>query len=116
VAADEINTTLDKKGDLEEVGTDKNAYGVFYVQNGVLCMNVFHEPVKYLDVAVHRNVNFVKVFLVCQIFFEVLHVLEQQIAIAFEILGLLFSLVTNMDDHIVAAAKQSRWAGAFANL
>lgn len=76
MAADELNTTLDQKVDLEEVGTDQDADGVFYVQNWVLGMNVFHQPVKYLDVAVHRNVNFVEVLLVCQIFFEVLHVLE----------------------------------------
>lgn len=76
MTADEINTTLNKKGDLEEVRTDKYAYGVFYVQNGVLGMDIFHEPIKYLDVAVHRNVDFIKVLLVCQIFFKVLHVLE----------------------------------------
>ena len=65
MAADEIQCALDKWGNLQEVGTDQDAYGVFYLQKGILSMNVFHEPVEYLYVTVDRNVNFFEIFLVC---------------------------------------------------
>ena len=61
-----------------------------------------HQPVEYVDVAVHRDVDVLQTLRVAEVFLEVLHVGDQQILVALEVLVHLLVLVADVDDYLSA--------------
>jgi hypothetical protein len=62
-----------------------------------------HQPVKNDNIAVNRNVDLIETLLLCQIFVKILHVLQQEIPIALEILSDLLVLIAHVNQNLVLA-------------
>ena len=71
-------------------------------------MNVSHQPVEDVDVAVHRDVNVVGALGVRQVLLEILHVRHQQLFVATEVFVHLLVFIAHVDDDRRAAADK-RW-------
>ena len=64
-------------------------------------MDVFHEPIEDGDVTVDRDVDIVERLLVTQVLLKVLHRGQKERFVTSEVLGPLFCLVANMDQHLI---------------
>jgi hypothetical protein len=53
---------LDQPRHLEEVTRDEDAHRVFYLNLGLFAMDIPHEPIENIDVAMNTNVNVIKGF------------------------------------------------------
>ena len=61
-------------------------------------MDVPHEPIEYVDIAVDANVDVIYAFGVTEVLFEILHVRDQQIFVTFEVFVHLLVLIADVDD------------------
>ena len=68
-------------------------------------MEVLHEPVKDRDVAVYGYVDVVQSLLLREILLEVLHVVEKESFVTFEVLRLLLGLIAHMDQDLVTGCR-----------
>ena len=64
-------------------------------------MDVPHEPVEYIYVAMHTDVDIIHVLRFTQVLLEIFHRSDQQRPIAFEILVLLLVFVAHVDQYLV---------------
>ena len=63
-------------------------------------MDVAHQPVEDADVAMYGNVDIFQGLGVAQVLFEILHVGDQKVFVASEVLVELLVLVANVDDDL----------------
>jgi len=69
-------------------------------------VHVPHQPVKNDDIAVNRNIDLVETLLLCQILVEVLHMLQEEVAVTLEILSYFLVLITHVDQHLILAVAR----------
>ena len=98
----EAHTVLHEVRHLKEVGGYQDGDGILDLQLRVLLVDVAHQPVEDVDVAVHRNVYVLEVLVVREVLLEVLHVRHEDGPVALEVLIPLLGLIAHMDDDLVA--------------
>ena len=73
-------------------------------------MNVPHEPVKYVDVTVHTDVNVFKVFAIREVLFKILHICNKNVPVALEVLIPFLVFIADMNDYLISqVAVVSAW-------
>ena len=74
-------------------------------------MNVPHQPVKNIDVTVYTDIYIFKVLTLTEILVKVLHISNEDVFVAFKVLGTFFAFITDMDYDGVEAWSNStdRW-------
>ena len=108
---DEIDAFLDKDLHLQEVAGYQNGNHVLYVQFWpaflwrlvrFLLFQVFHQPLKYLYVAMDTYVDIVHRGGFGQVFFKILHMVNKKVFFAGEVFVDFPILVENVDhDHFL---------------
>jgi hypothetical protein len=61
-------------------------------------MDVSHEPIEDVDVAMDRDVDIIGGFRIREVLFEVFHIVNQQLFVTPKVLILLLVLITNMNN------------------
>jgi len=71
---------------LQEVTGDEDGDSVLDLDLWLFAVDVSHQPVKDVDVAVHADIDVVGTLGVREILLEVFHVRDEQLFVAFEVL------------------------------
>ena len=105
-------TLLNQGRHLKEVRRYEDRDGVFDVELWLETVQILHQPVEYRDVAVDRDVDIIERLLLREVLLKVFHVVQEQILVALEILGLLFCLIAHVDQHSVGSSCLRRHCSA----
>jgi len=81
-----VERFLDKALHLQEVTGDEDGDSVLDLDLWLFAVDVSHQPVKDVDVAVHADIDVVGTLGVREILLEVFHVRDEQLFVAFEVL------------------------------
>jgi hypothetical protein len=73
-------------------------------------VDVPHQPIEDVDVTVHADVNIVEVLALSQVLLEVLHVGDQDVAVALKVLVSFLVFIAHMNnDHVRLILRCDHW-------
>ena len=111
VDGDEAHTVLHQVRHLEEVRGDQDGDGILDLQLRILLVDVAHQPVEDVDVAVHRDVYVLQILVIREVLLEILHIRHKDRPVALEVLIPLLGLITHMDDDLIARVADGDASG-----